>query len=293
MEKNKQITAGLWNLEKADDRGENGVWAADVGVSVVGVSTLMSPDVGVFRKVVWGVTLGMSLLVLVGVMAGQIARFFSYPVNMDVQIFYNDSLVSPAITICPSPRGMAVDLNPLAVQEEYQNLFQQRPYPGLKEAIMVLKKELDAKELWDRVGWNMSAMIERCFQGRGRLCEEAGEFIKTYTIFGACVTYKGDPATLPGSYHGLYLRLGELVYLRPCYLCLLSLFFTFSFFSFLFFCFSFFLLSTFFLLSVLIFLFLLFLGLVFLFLFLVLYFLSLLLFILLFFLLLFRLFFSV
>lgn len=54
-----------------------------------------------------------------------------------------------------------MDLNPLAVQEEHQNLFPQRPYPGLKEAIMVLKKELDAKELWDRVSWNVSAMIER------------------------------------------------------------------------------------------------------------------------------------
>ena len=59
-----------------------------------------------------------------------------------------------------SIRGLNVDLNPLAVKEEYQNLSTQSPYPGLKKAIRFLKEELNAKELWDRVGWNVTAMIE-------------------------------------------------------------------------------------------------------------------------------------
>ncbi|KAK8392199.1 hypothetical protein O3P69_017654 [Scylla paramamosain] len=175
----------------ADGRG---VWAAEVGVSVAGVSILFSPNVTAFRKCVWGVVLGACLLVLIGFVAERVAFFFTYPVNMDVEIIYNDSLVSPAITICPSPRGLDVDLNPLAVKEEYLNFTQETSYPGMKKAMKFLKKKLNAKELWDRVAWNVSAMIDiaatSALQVSGYMC-------------------KGAPATLPGSYNGLYLRLEQ------------------------------------------------------------------------------------
>ncbi|XP_071524310.1 acid-sensing ion channel 1A-like isoform X2 [Panulirus ornatus] len=188
--------------------GENrrGLWTAEVGVGVAGVSTLLSPWTSCFRKILWAWTLLVSLLVLVTVVGSRLAYFFSYPVNVDVQVIHNASLKFPAITICPSPRKLRLTMDPSAVREVYENITG-REYPGLLEAQKALVLLLDAKELWDRTSWNISAMVDECYQGRGRPCNTTGHFHATYTMFGSCLTYTGTPATLAGSYHGLYLKL--------------------------------------------------------------------------------------
>nr|XP_027234207.1 degenerin mec-4-like [Penaeus vannamei] len=101
---------------------------------------------------------------------------------------------------------MAFNVDPEALRKVYEQTVGDS-YPGFQRARHVLERQLDTKELWDSTAWNISAMVEKCYQGRGLFCSEVGQFRLTYTIFGPCITYAGRPATLAGSYHGLYLRL--------------------------------------------------------------------------------------
>ncbi|KAG7159755.1 Acid-sensing ion channel 1C-like, partial [Homarus americanus] len=161
------------------------------------------------RRIMWGTTLVVSLLVLVAVMGYQMNYFLSYPVNVDVQVIHSTSLRFPAVTICPYPRNnmMTMGRSPLAVREAYQQVVGEE-YPGLRNASRELENLLNTKDLWDATAWNVSAMIHECYQGRGVLCNETGAFTLIYTLFGPCLTFRGAPTTLAGSYHGLYVKLG-------------------------------------------------------------------------------------
>ncbi|XP_042863333.1 acid-sensing ion channel 1A-like [Penaeus japonicus] len=188
-----------------------------VEINIAGVAVVLDNHAATFRRCVWGTTLLLSLVMLVGIFGERFAYFLSFPVIVDVQVIHNSSLKFPAITVCPSPSGnsMAFNMDPHALRKVYEQTF--GPYPGFRQARTVLERQLDTKQLWDSTAWNISAMIAKCYHGRGLLCSQVGEFHLTYTIFGPCMTYVGRPATLAGAYHGLYLRLSTTR--RVKYIC--------------------------------------------------------------------------